>query len=82
MKNSILGFILGVFAVISIAAGTSSTELLTIKPAIPKSTVSFSGFRSDPEPIINKIKIYSSKGYILKEMVGSDYTYIIVMEKY
>lgn len=82
MKNSILGFILGVFAVISIAAGTSSTELLTVKPAKPKLTIVEEFNRCDGTEMKQFIKIYSKQGYISKIISGSDCATIIIMEKY
>ena len=82
MKNNILIFLLGVFVTISIAATVPNTELLTFKPATPKSVISFYGYKVSPEEVVNKINKYSKYGYVVKEMVGSDYTYIIVMEKY
>ena len=82
MKNSILIFLLGIFVTISIAATVPNTGLLTVKPATPKSIISFYGYRAHPEGVVNKINKYSKYGYVVKEMVGSDYTYIIVMEKY
>ena len=82
MKNSILLFLLGIFVTISIAATIPNTGLLTIKPATPKSVISFYEYRAYPESVVDKINKYSKNGYIVKEMVGSDYNYIIVMEKY
>ena len=82
MKNSILLFLLGIFVTISIAATIPNTGLLTIKPATPKSVISFYEYSTDPESVVDKINKYSKNGYIVKEMVGSDYSYIIVMEKY
>lgn len=82
MKNNILIFLLGIFVTISIAASIPNTGILTIKPVTPKSVISFYGYRASPEEVVNKINKYSKYGYVVKEMVGSDYTYIIVMEKY
>ena len=82
MKNSILLFLLGIFVTISIAATIPNTGILTIKSVTPKSVISFYGYRASPEKVVNKINKYSKNGYVVKEMVGSDYTYIIVMEKY
>ena len=82
MKNNILIFLLGIFVTISIAATVPNTGLLTVKPATPKSVISFYGYRASPESVVDKINKYSKYGYVVKEMVGSDYTYIIVMEKY
>lgn len=82
MKNNILIFLLGIFVTISIAATIPNTGLLTVKPATPKSVISFYGYRASPEEVVNKINKYSKYGYVVKEMVGSDYSYIIVMEKY
>ena len=82
MKNSILLFLLGIFVTISIAATIPNTGILTIKPVTPKSVISFYGYQASPKEVVNKINEYSKYGYVVKEMVGSDYTYIIVMEKY
>ena len=82
MKNSILLFLLGIFVTISIAATIPNTGILTIKPVTPKSVISFYGYKVSPEDVVNDINKYSKNGYVVKEMVGSDYTYIIVMEKY
>ncbi|HSE99755.1 MAG TPA: hypothetical protein VLA48_02575 [Nitrososphaeraceae archaeon] len=78
--KQITTFLLGGLVFISFAAAT--TNIMTVKPATPKSTVSFWGYRGDPSPITAKINKYSSQGYIVKGMVGSDWTYIVVMEKY
>ena len=80
MKNSILGFILGVFAVISIAAGTSSTELLTIKPAKPVSVIAVSCYCDNAEKYTRQ---YVAKGYIFKSYSGVNSGFgLLVLEKY
>ena len=71
---------LGLCLVILTSATTVS--VMTVKPATPKSVISFYGYKAYPESVVDKINKYSKNGYIVKEMVGSDYTYIIVMEKY
>jgi hypothetical protein len=38
MRNQFLAFLLGIFVMLSIAAGTIATDLVTIKPATPKLT--------------------------------------------
>lgn len=80
MKNSILGFILGVFAVISIAAGTSSTELLTVKPAKPKLVIAVKCYTDEAE---RYTKEYISKGYIFKSYSGVNSSFgLLILEKY
>lgn len=77
MKNNILIFLLGVFVTISIAATSSNTGLLTVKPAKPISTLVL--YNRDYLNWQN----YIYQGYQIKSAsVGSHGGYIIVMEKY
>lgn len=75
MKN----FILGCLFVLLASATSVKTDLITIKPQTPKSTVVFSGYYVD---INLKIREYIKQGYIVKEMVGTHSGITIVMEKY
>ena len=73
MKN----FILGCLFIILTSATVIKTELLTIKPATPKSVVTYYG--QEPKLFTDK---WSSKGYVFKHSHGiHSYSYI-VMEKY
>lgn len=72
MKNNILAFLLGGFVFISFAMST--TNLMTVKPAIPKSTV----FINDR----TVVKDYIRAGYVVKTVGGGDYHRVYVMEKY
>ena len=81
MKQTIFTFLLGIFVTISIAAGTINSDLLTIKPAIPKSTICFKAYSEDiPEKILN----YSRQGYQLQQAIGADQKYgiVVIMVKY
>jgi len=78
MKN----FILGVSVCFCLAAGVNS-EILTIKPATPKSVL-VKLIDCDDSPLI--ISKYIKKGYILKTVsysqTSSSDKVILVMEKY
>jgi hypothetical protein len=75
MKNTII-FLLGFFVAISIAATT--TDLVTFKPASPKSTVSY--FGRMPSAFTQK---YAKMGYQVKSSAGSGYGDVyVVMVKY
>lgn len=65
MKTNILYFLLGILITISVAAGVNNGGLITIKPSTPKSTVVFGGFDNE-KAIIQGIRNYAAKGYILK----------------
>lgn len=69
-------FLLGIFLVILTSATTVS--VMTIKPAIPKSTVCFR-FNN-----INELKPYIKKGYIVKIISKGDEwtTGHVILEKY
>jgi hypothetical protein len=76
MKNTILPFLLGIFITISFAATT--TNLLTVKPATPKSTV-FIRARN-----VDEVKPYLRQGYIIKIVAKGDEweSCHVVLEKY
>lgn len=78
--KQITTFLLGGLVFISFAAAT--TSMMTVKPATPRQTISFWENRANAGEITSKIKYYSTQGYIVKEMVGSDWSIIVVMEKY
>lgn len=78
-------FILGCLFVLLTSATLTKTDLLTIKPATPKSVVTYYG--DNPKEFISK---YTKMGYIFKhssQSQGSEngsywVTCLIVMEKY
>jgi len=85
MKKTIISFLLGGLTSICIGAGVAtSTEILTVKPSSPKSTMSFFGSADSAN---EKVQLYSSKGYITKAVSlcitnnGMDKAFV-VMEKY
>ena len=82
MKN-LFYFIAGVLFITLISATTVS--IMTVKPALPKSTIVFSDDYREDE-FIGKIKTYIKQGYIVKSISGSGKqytdTWIVVMEKY
>jgi hypothetical protein len=77
MKN-LFYFVLGLCLVILTSATTAS--VMTVKPATPKSIVSFYDVRCNGYNVARKIKEYSSKGYIYKHGFGSDCHIVVVME--
>lgn len=72
-------FILGCLFVILTSATLSKADLLTVKPATPKSVVVISDYYIDINP---KIVSFTKQGYIVKTMVGNHSGITIVMEKY
>ena len=80
MKNNILIFLLGIFVTISIAATVPNTELLTIKPAIPKATIVVSGWATSE--LNNNMKPYLKAGYVVKNLSAGDGARVIIKEKY
>ena len=86
MKQNLVYFLLGVFVIISIAATPIVSNLFTIKPATPTSV--FSKSYDSTYDMVSDIRIYSSKGYIVK----TSYTValdshgarvcVLIMEKY
>lgn len=87
MKTKILSFILGGFTFLCVGAGVAtSTDILTVKPAVPKS-VYHSEFGNYSE--LNRIISSKTKdGYLVKNwsVTFNDYGRVkqgfIVMEKY
>ncbi len=83
MKNSILGFLLGIFAIMSIAA-TVPNSFMTVKPAHPKQIfVRVYGYQ-DEESMKKDIFKCHKLGYIVKSCDGAgSYGYrTLIMEKY
>lgn len=87
MKKTILPFLLGIFVATTLAFNT--TELLTVRPATPKSVLvkPFWGSFGIQEDITDYIKENVRKGYILKELCldSEENGYqrgVVVMEKY
>lgn len=80
MKN----FILGVLTCALLSFTSIETGIITVKPALPKSTVSFYSERCSygAKNLSTQISTYISKGYIVKSVTGTDCTYFVVMEKY
>jgi hypothetical protein len=77
MKN----FILGCLFVLLTSATVTQTDLLTIKPATPKSVVT-KVTRYGTETY-NFINLYVKKGYIVKSTHGDGSgNWLIIMEKY
>lgn len=87
MKKQILSFVLGGFTFLCIGAGVATTtDVLTVKPAMPKSIVHQ---EFDSYSDLNKIVASKTKdGYIVKSIVTNSSSYtshyngFIVMEKY
>lgn len=85
MKNSIVAFLLGIFVMISIASTPISSNLFTVKPAIPSAIVITTFRFSDDAKTYIQNKY--NQGFILKSCTSHHtndlYTEIIViMEKY
>lgn len=87
MKNNILFFLLGGMSFLSIGAGiATSTDILTVKPATPKSVL-HSEFYSYSD-LASIISSRYKDGYIVKSIVtnsssySSNYRGFLVMEKY
>jgi len=86
MKNQILTFLLGIFITVSLASTTSN--LLTVKPASPKYIIVQPFPREDNSVVVSKfINKKIKEGWLLKEVEGANYsegfsTWIVVMEKY
>lgn len=77
MKKEIIPFLLGIFVTLSIAAGATMGNLITIKPAIPKYTVVYSG-PNGRNFILNKAK----EGYVVDKLSTIYEWQFIVMVKY
>lgn len=70
-------FILGCLFVLLTSATLTQTDLLTIKPATPKSVVTYYG--DNPKPFVSK---YVKMGYVFKHSNGTYGWTFIIMEKY
>lgn len=77
MKNTILGFLLGVILVISMAATPIGKSFITFKQATPKYTVSYNG--RYPEDFTSN---WSKKGYIVQSSASCGYynTYVVMVK--
>lgn len=89
MKKEILSFLLGGFVFLSVGAGiATSTDILTVKPASPKSIIvkTFNENYNIVDEQEKWIRDNSAKGYILKSnstyATNSQARGITVMEKY
>lgn len=89
MKTKILSFILGGFTFLCIGAGVStSTDILTIKPAVPKThIVKEFVYQSNSDNVAEFIRGKVKDGWIVKQVSGANdgqyySTWIVVMEKY
>jgi len=80
MKNIIIGIVIGVLLMTTIAATTIGGDLLTFKPATPKSTIIKTYYNGmSPDAFISAgIK----KGYQVQHFGTSNYYCTIVMVKY
>lgn len=84
MKNIILGFLIAVVCVFTIAA-TVPNSLMTVKPAQPKNVLAF--YSDNAYKITSKVLEYTKKGYVVKSCSFSATTNavrgaILIMEKY
>ena len=82
MKNFTLGCLLVILTSATISTSTNiNTNMLTVKPATPKSIVIF---KDRSEYCQEKIKSYYRKGYIVKSTVsvGKFDNILVVMERY
>ena len=70
-------FILGCLFILLTSATLKNTDLLTIKPATPKSVVTYQG--ENPKEFV---KEYTKLGYIFKHSSGTYGWTFIIMEKY
>ena len=80
MKN-IIYLILFVIGMVLTSATTAT--IMTVKPAVPKSIITF--YYDNPKDIQININKYIKNGYIIKIIAANgDYhkTYFVVMEKY
>lgn len=82
MKNQILAFFLGIFVMLSIAAGSIATDIVAIKPATPRLTSVT--VHSTESTISQTIKTKMSEGYVILNTVYCHNTSatILVMVKY
>ena len=74
MRKSIVPFLLGIFITVSVAATTNN--LMTVKPATPISTVSYTG--ENPTQFTTK---YASMGYQVVSSASCGYynTYVAMV---
>lgn len=79
MKAKILSFILGGFTFLCIGAGA---DILTVKPAVPKSTAVIECNWARISENKAQILKYANKGYIVTKTVSVDTKALVVMEKY
>lgn len=81
MKTKLTSFILGGLTFLSIGAGVAtSTDVLTVKPAVPKTVMTTKVHHTGFDALVAK---YHKQGYLFKTMATlDDYTVIVVMEKY
>lgn len=82
MKNALIGFLVGIVLIVSVAATPAVQNLITIKPAQPKSQVylqiNIDGFGSDQ----SKVNGYLKKGYIISSQVCSNHIVLVSLVKY
>ncbi len=84
MKNIILGFLIAIICVFTIAT-TVPNSLMTIKPSQPKDVLAF--YSENAYEVTSKILEYTKKGYIVKSCSFSATNNglrgaILIMEKY
>ena len=82
MKNALIGFLVGIVLIVSVAATPAVQNLITIKPAQPKSQVylqiDVDGFGSSQ----SKVNGYLKKGYIISSQVCSNHIVLVSLVKY
>ena len=80
MKNTIY---LILFVIGMILTSATTATIMTVKPAVPKSIITF--YYDNPKDIQIDINKYIKNGYVIKTIAANgDYnkTYFVVMEKY
>lgn len=77
MRKYIIPFLAGIATTV-LLSNTVQNNLLTVKPALPKSTVILDSFNGDINP---KWTEYVKKGYQVKAITGNNYK-AIILEKY
>jgi hypothetical protein len=82
MKNALIGFLVGIVLIVSVAATPAVQNLITIKPAQPKSQVylqiDVDGFGSDQ----SKVNGYLKNGYIISSQVCANHVVLVSLVKY
>jgi len=82
MKNALIGFLVGIVLIVSVAATPAVQNLITIKPAQPKSQVylqiGVDGFGSDQ----SKVNGYLKKGYIINSQATAGHIVLVSLVKY